>query len=114
MITLNQFKENGINVNDEIIANAALEYIANNTTLTVDLKNVETVKALPFSAKMFITKYEEVISASSVVSSESIEGLSQSFKTGNKADILDDLLNSLLGEYLKGKVRFVAASRRWR
>ena len=114
MITLDQFKESGINVSDELIANAALEFLVNNTTLTVDLNDVETVKALPFSAKMFITKYEEVISASSVVQSESIEGLSQSFKTGNKAEILDDLLNTLLGDYLKGKVTFVAATRRWR
>lgn len=114
MIKLEQFKECGINISDELTGNAALEFLANNTTLAVDINDVETVKALPFSAKMFITKYEEVVSASSIVSSESIEGLSQSFKTGNKADLLDDLLNTLLGDYLKGKVTFVAAKKRWR
>lgn len=114
MITLEQFKENGIPVNNELTGNAALEYIANNTTLVVDLNDVETVKILPFSAKLFISKYEEIVSTSSVVASESIEGLSQSFRAGDKADMLNDLLNTYLSDYLKGKVRFVAATRRWR
>lgn len=114
MIELKQFKENGINVSDELIANAALEYLAKNTTLPVDLNDVETVKALPYSAKLFICRYEEVVSASSVVASESIEGLSQSFKTGDKSGILSDLLETLLSDYLTGKVRFVAATRKWR
>lgn len=114
MITLKQFEECGIPVNDELTGNAALEYIANNTTLAVDLNDVETVKNLPFSAKLFISKYEEIVSTSSVVASESIEGLSQSFKTGDKAAMLNDLLNTYLSGYLKGQVSFVAATRRWR
>ena len=114
MITLEQFKENGIVVSSELIGNAALEYIAENTTLTVNLDDVETLKALPFSAKLFVSKYDEVISTSSVVASESIEGLSQTFKTGDKSDMLSDLLNTYLSSYLKGKIQFVPATRRWR
>lgn len=113
MITLEQFKESGITISDVLVGNAALEYIANNTTLTVDLEDVETVKALPFSAKLFITKYEEVVSASSIVASESIEGLSQSFKTGDKSDMLNDLLHTYLNPYIKGRITFVPATRRW-
>ena len=114
MITLEQFKECGLSVSNELIGNAALEFIANNTTLTVNLDDVKTVKVLPFSAKLFITKYEEVVSTSSVVASESIEGLSLSFRTGDKTDMLNDLLNTYLSEYIKGRVRFVAATKRWR
>lgn len=115
MITLEQFKECEIPVSDVLTGNAALEYIANNTTLTVDLNDVETVKGLPFSAKLFISKYGEIASASSVVASESIEGLSQSFRAGDKKTMIDDLANTYLGEWLTtGKVRFVAATRRWR
>lgn len=114
MITLEQFKENGIAVSSELIGNAALEYIADNTNLIVDINEVETLKALPFSAKLFISKYDEVVSTSSVVASESIEGLSQSFKTGDKSDMLSDLLNTYLGSYLKGKIQFVPATRRWK
>lgn len=113
MITQEQFKENGIVVRNELYGNAALEYIAENTTLTVNLEDVETVKALPFTAKLFITKYEEVISTSSVVTSESIEGLSQSFKTGDKSDMISDLANTLLGRYLKGRISFIPATKRW-
>ena len=115
MIKLNQFTECGITISNELKGNAALEYIAKNTTLTVDLEDVETVKALPASAKLFIQEYEEIVSTSSVIASESIEGLSQSFRTGDKASMIDDLANTYLDEWLnKGKVRFVAATRRWR
>ena len=113
MITLEQFNECGIAVSDVLIGNAALEYIADNTTLTVDLEDVETVKALPFSAKLFVQKYEEVVSTSSVVQSESIEGLSQTFKTSDKAMMLNDLLNTYLSTWLKGKITFIPATRRW-
>lgn len=113
MITLEQFKECGIAVSDELIGNAALEYITRNTTLTVDLNDIETVKALPFSAKLFVQKYEEVSSTSSTVASESIEGLSQSFKDGNKADVLNDLLNTYLSAWIKGKITFRPATKRW-
>jgi hypothetical protein len=113
MITLEQFKENGVVVSNELIGNAALEFIAENTTLTVDLDDVETLKALPFSAKLFISRYDEVVSASSVVASESIEGLSQSFNTGDKSNMIWDLANTLLGGYLKGRIRYVQAQRRW-
>lgn len=114
MITLEDLKKLGINVSNELTAYAALEYIAENTTLSVDLEDVEKVKALPFSAKLFVQKYEEVVSTSSVVQSESIEGLSQSFKTGNTADMLNDLANTYLSTWLKGKIRFMPAKRRWR
>ena len=114
MITLEQFEECEIPVSDLLTGNAALEYIAKNTTLSVDLNDVETVRALPFSAKLFISKYEEIVSTSSVVASESIEGLSQSFKTGDKSAMLYDLLNTYLSDYLKGQVTFVSATRRWR
>lgn len=113
MIKLEQFKELGIKVSDELEANSALEYIADNTTLTVDLEDIETVKALPFSARLFVQKYEEVSSASSIVANENIEGLSLSFKTGNKADIIDDLANTYLRKWLKGKITFMPATKRW-
>lgn len=113
MITLEQFKELEIAVSNVLTGNAALEFISENTSLTVDFENIETIKALPFSAKLFISKYDEVISTSSVVASESIEGLSQSFNTGDKSSMIWDLANSLLGGYIKSRVRFVSAKSRW-
>ena len=113
MITKAQFEEHQIAIKDEIIANSALEWIAENTTLAVDLNDATTLDALPFSAVVFIRKYESILSASSVVQSQSIEGLSQSFNTGDKSDMISDLANTLLGGYLKGKIRFVPAKRSW-
>lgn len=114
MITLDQFKEQNINIKDALIGNAALEFIAENTTLKVDLNDAKTLEALPFTAKVFITKYCEVVSPSSAVASESIEGLSLSFRSGDKSDMIWDLANALLGDYLKGRVTFVAATSKWR
>lgn len=114
MITLEKFKEYGINIGDALIGNAALEFIAENTTLKVDLNDAKTVEALPFTAKVFITKYSEVVAASSAVASESIEGLSLSFNTGDKSNLIWDLANTLLGKYLVGRVTFVAATSKWR
>ena len=113
MITLEQFRECEIEVSNAIKGNAALEYIANNTILAVDLNDVETVKALPFSAKLFVQEYEEVVSASSVIANESIEGLSQSFNTGDKASLINALANTYLSQWLKGKITFVSAKKRW-
>lgn len=114
MITLQQFNDLGIKISNELIAYAALEFIAQNTTLTVKLDDVTTLEALPYSAKLFISQYEEIVSASSVVASESIEGLSQSFKTGDKSALIWDLAESLLGGYLKGRIKFMPAQRKWR
>ena len=113
MMTAEQFSELGIAVSSPLIGNAALEWLKENTTLEFEIDNVETVKALPSSAKLFVLKFDEITSTSSVVASESIEGLSQSFKTGDKTDMIWDLANSLLGGYLKGRIKFVSATRRW-
>lgn len=113
MIKLEEFKASGVAVSNELIGNAALEYISENTTLTVDLNDVTTLEALPFAAKLFIIRYDEIMSASSVVASESIEGLSQSFNVGNKSDKIEDLANTLLSKYLKGRIQFIPATRRW-
>lgn len=114
MITKEQFKAQGITVSNDIIGNAALEWLSENTTLPIDLKEVTALEALPFAAKLFISKYDEIVSASSVVSSESIEGLSQSFNQTDKGALLWQAAEQLLSSYLKGQVRFVSASKRWR
>ncbi len=113
MITKEQFKANGIAVKNEIIGNAALEWISNNTTLTVDINDVATLEALPFAAKVFISKYSEIMSASSVVQSQSIEGLSQSFNNGDKSSMLWQAAEGLLSDYLKSRIKFISAKRRW-
>ena len=114
MITKEQFKELGISVSTELIGNAALEWLEKNTTLPVDLNDATALDKLPFAARLFISKYDEIISAPTVVTSESIEGLSQSFNQTAKSELLWQAAEELLSDYLKGQVRFVSASKRWR
>ena len=101
----------GIDVDDNtafLSANAALEWIADNTTIdTTDIEH------LPYRAKLFISKFCEVNAIQSGISSESIDGLSQSF-SGDNANLIMDLANSLLSSDLKSRVRFVTAEHKWK
>ena len=93
-------------------AECALGWINNNTSLKYDLNNLP--ESLPSNVRLFILKYNEAMSISAGVSSESIEGLSQSFSTGDKAALLWDIAASLLDKWLVSPVRFVAATNRWK
>lgn len=95
-----------------LIVGSALEWLQKNTILNIDLNNDETLKALPNCARLFIVQYFDLNMLSTGVSSESISGLSQSFNN-NKSDLLWQIAEELLGDYLKSKVSFVAASSRW-
>lgn len=91
-----------------LICNAALEWLAENTTIdTKDLDN------LPSCAKLFMLKYNELSNIRTGVQSESIEGLSQTFSQSSNEEMLWDTANALLGGYLKSRVRFVTAQRKW-
>ena len=93
----------------EITLNAGIEWLAENTT--IDTANTDK---FPSGAKLFLIKFCEIQNMQTGVSSESIEGLSLSFDTGNRSGLIWQLAEELLGSYLKGRVRFVAASRRWK
>lgn len=101
----------GIDIEDKtavLMAQTAVEWLEQNTT--IDMSDLENI---PSGAKLFINKYSELNSINSGVVSESIEGLSQSFSSGNTADIVWDLAYNLIGGYVKSPVRFVTAQKRW-
>lgn len=93
----------------EIMLNAGIEWLQENTT--IDTANTEK---FPSGAKLFLIKFCDIQKMQTGVASESIEGLSLSFDTSNKSDLIWQLAEELLGKYLKGRVRFVAASSRWK
>lgn len=97
-----------------LIIESGLEWILNNTTLEFDITNIEEIKALPSSVKLFLIKFLDVNDISAGVASESIESLSQSFKTDRTEDLIWDYAYQLLYPYLKSRVRFVAAEKRWK
>lgn len=96
-----------------LMVESALQYVLDNTTLTFDIENMEELKALPAQVRLFVLKYNEAMSISAGVASESIEGLSQSFSSGDKSALLWELAESLLNKWLVSPVRFVPAVRRW-
>ena len=102
----------GIDADDNtafLSANAALEWITEKTTIdTTDIEH------LPYRAKLFISKFCEVNAVQSGISSESIDGLSQSFASGDNASMIWDLAYSLLSGDIKSRVRFVTAERKWK
>jgi TusA-related sulfurtransferase len=102
----------GTDGTDILKATAALEWIRDNTTLEVDLEDPASIEKLPATAKLFVSKYVEVLSLKEGVSSQSIEGLSMSFNTADKSAMLWQLASTLLGKYLR-QVRFTPAKRRW-
>lgn len=98
-----------IDTSTEIMLNAGIEWLENNTT--IDTTNAEK---FPSGAKLFLIKFCDIQKMQTGVASESIEGLSLSFDTSNKSDLLWQIAEELLGNYIKGRVRFVAASSRWK
>ena len=96
-----------------LMVESALQWVLDNTTLGFDVTNIEELKALPAPVRLFILKYIEAMSISSGVVSESIEGLSQSFKSSDKSAILMELADSLLGKWFLSPVRFVPAVSGW-
>lgn len=113
MLTIEQIQSLDINIDPEnstekLMAETALEWIGENTT--IDISDIDN---LPACAKLFISKFCEVCSLTSGVSSESVDGLSQSFSSQNKADLLWDLANTFMSSKLKGQIRFIPAQKRF-
>lgn len=94
-------------------AEAALDWMLEHTTLEFSKDDAESIKALPACARLFVVKFSEALSLREGVASQSIEGLSMSFNSTDKATVLWKLAHSLLGGYLKSQVRVFPAKRRW-
>lgn len=99
---------------DLLMIESALQWVLNNTTLQFDINKDDDLKALPANVRLFVVKFKEAMATDVSVSSESIEGLSQSFNTSDKSSLLWDLASSLLGDCLVSPVSFVSAVSRWK
>ena len=116
-MTLDELNAAGIPLSSDAVtllyAEAALEWMQENTTLVFDKADAAEIAALPACAKLFVVKYCEAIGRQEGVSSQSIEGLSISFNGGDKANLIWQLARTLLSGYLKSQVRVFPAQRRW-
>ncbi len=102
-----------INERTILIVGSAFNWIADNTTLEIDLNDKEALEALPENVRLFVVQYFDIMSMTAGVSSESIEGLSQSFTSETKKALIEQAAEELLDKWLKSKVRFVTAKKRW-
>lgn len=98
---------------DILTVESGLEWLAANTILEIDMENMESIKALPSRAKLFLLRFLEVSSQGTGITSESIGGLSQSFDTSNQANKLNQLAQELIWDLLKSQVKFIPGKRRW-
>ncbi len=97
-----------------LIVESGLEWVKENTTLVFDMNNDNDLAALPSVVKLFLVKFFDVQMISAGVTSESIEGLSQSFDTSDKSALIWQFAEELLSPYLISRVTFVSAKKRWR
>lgn len=97
-----------------LLVEGAFDWMKENTTLEIDIENEEVLKALPACVRLFVIQFVDIMSMSAGVASESIEGLSQSFSNEGKSALIWQSAEELLSNYLKSRVRFVAAQRKWR
>lgn len=96
-----------------LVVESGFEWINHNTSLTIDHNDSEALSKLPANVKLFIIKYFDVMMMAAGVTSESIGGLSQSFDTSNKSDLIWQFAEELLGEYITSQFSFISAKKRW-
>lgn len=94
-------------------AEAALDWMKENTTLQFDKADAASIAALPACAKLFVEQYSDIMKQPTGVASQSIEGLSMSFSTTDKSTMLLQIARNLLGAYMKSQVHVYPARRRW-
>ena len=95
-------------------AEAALDWMQEHTTLKFDKADAASVAALPACAKVFVVKFAETMRIKAGVTSQSIEGLSQSFDASeNISSLILQLARALLGNYMQSQVRVFPARGRW-
>lgn len=102
-----------INGRTKLIIESGLEWLLQNTTLEFDINTGEGLGLLPACTKLFLLKFYDIQTLSAGVASESIDGMSQSFDTGNRENLVWKFAEEMLYPYLKSRVRFVAAKKRW-
>lgn len=97
-----------------IMVESAMQWINSNTNYAIDYNNDEALSSLNANVKLFIIKYIEIMGMNSMISSESLGGMSQSFNMNNKSDLLWQYAYELFGDSMMSQMSFVPAKSRWR
>lgn len=117
-MTLEELKELNLPIsidnNNLLLVNAGIEWLQDNTTFELNPENIETIKALPSGAMLFLVKFVDVLNKDNGVISESIAGMSQSFSTDSIQKKLYDIGRQLLKRHMNSNVKFLPCLKRWR
>lgn len=98
-----------------IMVESALQWVNTNTTLAIDFNDDKALSNLGANVKLFIIKYLELMGTNSMIASESLGGMSQSFNNNaNKSDLLWQYASELFGNSMGSQLSFVPAKSRWR
>lgn len=98
----------------QLYVESGLEWLRDNTALEIDMDNMESIKALPSSARLFLVKFCEICDRDIGVTGESVGPMSQSFSADSITKQTEALARQLLKAWLKPEVRFIPCIRRWR
>lgn len=96
-----------------LMVESAFNWINDNTSHKIDCNDDLVLEQLGANAKLFIIKYVDVMAMSAGVTSESLGGMSQSFDSATKTDLLWQYAYELLGDSLRSQFSFTSAKRRW-
>lgn len=97
-----------------LLVESAFNWINDNTTLVIDYNDDQALTKLTPNVKLFVVKYVDIMTLSTGVASESIEGLSQSYDTSSKSNLLWQYASELLGNYMKSQMSFTSSKSRWK
>lgn len=100
-------------VSSQLFVESGLEWLRDNTSLDFDITNMESLKALPSSARLFLVKFSEICERDVGITSESMGPMSQSFTSDSVIRQTTALARQLLKPYLKSTVTFMPCLRRW-
>lgn len=114
-MTAEEYKSLGLPVpaSAQLYVEAGLEWLQDNTLLEFDITDMESIKALPSSARLFLVKFSEICKRDNGVTGESVGPMSQSFTTDSVSKQTAALGRQLLKHYLKPNVKFLPCKRRW-
>lgn len=96
-----------------LMVESAFNWINDNTCLDIDHNDDQVLSALPANVKLFVIKYFDLMSMRPGITSESLGGMSQSFDTANKSNLLWEYAYELFGNSMRSQMSFVPAKSRW-
>lgn len=113
-MTLEEWKEAGFQVEGtSLYLDAGLEWLEEHTNIQLEEHTVETIKAMPSKAKLFLLEFSQIMQRETGVVSESIAGMSQTYEEKGKDALIWNVAKTLLKGQLKSTVTVLPARKRW-